>query len=142
MNNIVYTIKALPEDMPVRGNAMASGDAALDREVEDRIIAELDAGNEWAWCIVKVTAMHPDLKDVVGVAHLSGCSYDSYHDFVMTSGYVDQLKRDALDDLRDALARAVKRAEIAGRCLLEINGPPRSAPELDPATEPGAKQIG
>jgi hypothetical protein len=36
--------------MPVRGNVMVSGDARVDREVEDAVLEQLDAGNLAAWC--------------------------------------------------------------------------------------------
>lgn len=45
------------EDMHVRGNAIESGDKEFDRSVEDRILADLENGNPYAWCYVRVTAM-------------------------------------------------------------------------------------
>lgn len=43
-----------PEHTSIRGNAMASGDDAVDRECEDRIIDRLNNEHEWAWCVVEV----------------------------------------------------------------------------------------
>ena len=44
-----YTIEvtAAQDDIPVRGNAMASGDDATDRECEDDILTRLDSGDVW-----------------------------------------------------------------------------------------------
>ena len=52
---VSISLNAEPEPVPVRGNAMASGDDQLDQEVEDRILARLDAGDVWAWAAVTVT---------------------------------------------------------------------------------------
>lgn len=46
MKRVTYTIEVHPEDIPVRGNAISSGDDALDREVEDSILSDLEAANE------------------------------------------------------------------------------------------------
>jgi len=48
-------VEALEEDIPVRGNALASGDAEADRACEDEILARLEAGDIWAWCTVRVS---------------------------------------------------------------------------------------
>ena len=52
MSAIEFTVTALPECVGVVGNAMASGDDDFDKECEDKILADLDGGNEWAWCTV------------------------------------------------------------------------------------------
>lgn len=68
----------------------------LDAELEREIIAQLDAGNDWAWCTVKVTARY---RDMVGVAYLGCCSYEGPADFIAHSDYYDDLKDEALADL-------------------------------------------
>lgn len=40
----------------VRGNALVSGDAALDKAVEDEILERLRRGDVWAWAEVEVRA--------------------------------------------------------------------------------------
>jgi hypothetical protein len=95
---IEYRLEILPEDMPVRGNAMSSGDAAFDKKVEDDILESLDSGNEWAWCTVKVTAR---LKgtEVAGWDFLGGCSYESEAEFKTPGGYYDDMMSEAKADL-------------------------------------------
>ena len=44
------------DDIPVRGNVMASGDDAFDKECEDEILARLDRGEIEAWCHIGVIA--------------------------------------------------------------------------------------
>lgn len=110
-----YTIECLPEDSPVRGNAMASDDPALDKEVEDDILAQLDRGNEWAWCVVKVTAsVEIDGERFTGCAHLGGVSCANEHDFTVgNADYFADMKADALDGLMVTLEKARDRGQTA-----------------------------
>lgn len=66
-----FTIECRPEDVPVRGNVLASGDDALDKRDEDAILAKLDVGNTWAWCTVRVVATWNGFE---GEAFLGCCS--------------------------------------------------------------------
>jgi hypothetical protein len=115
---VSYTIEALPEDMSVRGNAMASGDDAYDKEVEDAIIADLEAGNEWAWCTVKVTCTLEISSGHTwtGEAYLSGCSYRNERDFLEANDYAEQMKHEAYED---ALAKGQRMVE-AGIAAAEM----------------------
>lgn len=101
--SVRYTLECLPEDIPIRGNAMASGNDAEDRRVEDWIFAELERGNPWAWCHVRVRAW---AGDVFGEDNLGACSYTSREEFEKPGGYFDDMKMVALDDLREKLAKA------------------------------------
>lgn len=79
-----YKVEMLDEDVPVRGNASASGDDAFDKRVEDEIIARLEAGDMSAWFCAKVTAyvelpcpiLH-GVHTLAGVDYLGCCSYAS-----------------------------------------------------------------
>ena len=105
---VTYEIECLPEDMSVRGNAMDSGDAEFDRQVEDEILSKLESGNEWAWCVVRVVARItlPNGTTLEGEDFLGGCSYDSREDFEEgAADYLDDMKGRALDNLREVLAR-------------------------------------
>lgn len=106
-DEVTYTLECLPEDIGVRGNALASGDDGEDRRAEDAIIADLEAGNEWAWCCVKVTA---EWNGFEGKDYLGGCSYASEDDFKQPGGYYDDMKQQALDDLYRTVRSAVERA--------------------------------
>ncbi len=72
------TISIGQEHIPVRGNAIASDDPALDRECEDEILARLDAGDLWAWCSVRVRVSCGDLYED---ECLGCCSYRDEADF-------------------------------------------------------------
>ena len=41
-NDVEFTLKCLPEDTGIRGNAIDSGDDAYDKQVEDDIIQDLE----------------------------------------------------------------------------------------------------
>lgn len=56
--DVTFEVRTEPEDIEVRGNAMASDDPDLDREVEDRIIERLNGGDYEAWCGVIVEARY------------------------------------------------------------------------------------
>lgn len=96
---VSYKLECMPEDTPVRGNAMNSGDADFDRECEDKILADLEGGNDWAWCCVRVTATYDGIDCVVGMDYLNCCSYNDEEDFKAPGGYYDQIKEEARDDL-------------------------------------------
>lgn len=53
---IKYEVRVHPEETPIRGNALFSGDKEQDKRVEDEIVARCIAGDQWAWCYVEVIA--------------------------------------------------------------------------------------
>jgi hypothetical protein len=101
--DVTFDLSCLEEDIPVRGNAMASGDADEDKRVEDKIIAELDH-NLWAWCCARVRATW---RGFAGEAYLGGCSYDSEDDFRNDQHFTDMCD-EALDQLNTTLAVAAE----------------------------------
>lgn len=111
--NITYTIHLHPECEAVRGNALASGDAALDRAAEDDILAELRRGNEWAWCTVEVRAT-AELGGVSfqGTSCLGCCSYKDETNF-REGGYFESMCDEAKDDLIAMLRAQIKLADTA-----------------------------
>ncbi len=100
---ITFTIETMPEDVPVRGNVLASGNDAIDRKAEDEILADLESGNEWAWCTVKVTAKCAGYE---GVDYLGCCSYENEEQFRQPGGYFDDMKREALQAMVNNLEAA------------------------------------
>lgn len=101
-----YTIECLPEEIPIRGNCMVSGDDAFDEQCAREIEHELACGNPWAWCSVRVSAR---AGGVTGDAYLGGCSYKSEDDFKREGMYYDSMCAEALADLKakvDEQARA------------------------------------
>lgn len=107
-SDVRFVIYVEPEDTPVRGNAMASGDPAVDKEVEDEVIRQLDNGNEWAWAFVSVQAQWtaPSGQTYTGFDQLGCCSYESEADFKQSDGYYKDMCVNALDDLNKHLSVA------------------------------------
>lgn len=98
MTRATRSLECQEEDCPVRGNALASGDDAFDRKVENKIIAQLNLGNQWAWCCVKVTVKFGQLE---GNAYLGCCSYKSEKEFRQEGGYYIGMVDEALDELTE-----------------------------------------
>jgi hypothetical protein len=96
---VAYTLDIEPEDIPVRGNAMASGDDAVDRRAERWVNRQLRAGNQWAWCSVTVTASRGEHE---GHDHLGACSYRDTQQFIEPGGYYEDLKDEAYRELLKA----------------------------------------
>lgn len=113
---VTYRIMIGPEDVPVRGNAMQSGDDEADRNVENDLIRRLDSGDMWAWFLVRVEAEAFGFK---GADMLGCCSYNDQADFLATEGQgylgdMIQAARSALDDSMLRARVALEEAEQAG----------------------------
>jgi hypothetical protein len=105
---VTFAVEPQPEDIPVRGNAMASGDDKVDKEYEDEILERLDNDDIWAWCHVVVTARWNGFE---GTAGLGGCCYEDERDFRKNSCYFSDLCEEALDDLNRTVADHAHRLE-------------------------------
>lgn len=94
----------------------------VDKETEDWIAEQLDRGNEWAWCCVKVTATFTDSEGntYVGADYLGGCSYKSRADFCTDDGYFPDMKTAALDDLKAKLQAAASAGVEAQKAYEEL----------------------
>lgn len=99
IDQVQFTIEALEEDNPIRGNAVVTGDDAVDKKVEDDIIKRLES-NIWAWCCVCVTAKWKGLE---GTDYLGSCSYKDENDFKQPGGYYEEMKEKAYDNLIEQL---------------------------------------
>jgi hypothetical protein len=127
-SDVEFELRCEPEDIPVRGNAMASGDDEADRELEDEILARLDRGDDWAWCTVIVRArwIAPDGEVFYGEDVLGCCSYADEAEFKAPGGYFDDMRRTALAELNEQRkARALREAAPAllsalrdARCII------------------------
>lgn len=96
MKNCDFVIKAVQDDLAVRGNALASGNAAADRKCEDEILARLDQGDVWAWAFVTVKCKWNGFE---GEDTLGACSYADAQDFQQPGGYFDDMKAAAYEDM-------------------------------------------
>jgi hypothetical protein len=103
--NATIEILIHPEDLPIRGNLMASGDEVLDKQFEDAVIEELEH-NPWAWCVVEVRACWMGLK---ASTFLGGCSYRSEADFKV-DGYYDDMIDEVIRELTQNASKI--RAEL------------------------------
>lgn len=74
-----------------------------DAELEGKIRAELEDGNEWAWTYVSVSA---SWAGFTGSAGLGGCSYKDEADFRENSGYFKDLLREAVTELVGKIGEA------------------------------------
>lgn len=111
-DEVTFRLVIEPEMEPVRGNAVASGDEALDREIEDGLIARLNSGDDWAWFTATVEASwrSPDGKCYTGEAYLGCCSYRDEDDF-RGDAYFSDMQKEALDALNSAIENAVLDAD-------------------------------
>lgn len=96
-----------PEADCVRGNALASGDDAKDKQAEDEILARLERGDQWAWCSVRVV-VESDCGMVRAESNWLGCcSYQDEAEYRADRYFRDQLAEchDALFKLSSEVAR-------------------------------------
>lgn len=107
-SEVEFTIECLPEEEPILGNASAIDDDT-DREIAEKILEDLESGNEWAWCLVKVTAHWEGYE---GFASLGCCSYESEASFKEPGGYYDDMKAEALDRLNAQLETAHQKLKL------------------------------
>ena len=101
--NICVTARV--DESSVRGNAVASGDDAYDKAVEDGIIDAVNGGNVWAWASVCVTVSpkDPEFCDLEESDYLGCCSYESKSDFIKNSGYYEEMVSECISRLEVAM---------------------------------------
>lgn len=135
IEDVDFSIECLPEEISIRGNCMASGDDAADEACAVEIERQLEDGNPWAWCTVRVIASCGELEVS---EYLGACSYASEEDF-RASDYFESMRDEAFEQLQkqvaaiesvesldgEALAKAVCDAKAAE--AIEINSQGRSA---------------
>jgi len=112
---IEYDIAFVPEAAPVRGNAMFTDSPDFNRIVEDRILADIDGGNPWAWVSVRYTA---SIDGIRCSAYRDCCSFASEYGFRQSSAFLD-MREDVVEQLRqeiEARLRTVDDAEEVLRC--------------------------
>lgn len=115
---IKYEIEIEPDDLPIEGNALASGDPEADRAAEREIYAQLQRGNVAAWAIVKVTA-RIDVGEHTfrGWAVLGGCSYASETELRRAVVEEFDLMAEARADLIARISEASVRGDVAKELL-------------------------
>lgn len=108
MTPAVFTVHVEQDETPVRGNALASGDDAVDRECEDEILARLRDGDVWAWACVEVRATRGDFH---ASTYIGGCTYDDEADF-RECAYFEELCKEALSVLDEKLRECISEESV------------------------------
>jgi hypothetical protein len=103
-DEVQFSVECCEEYQPIEGNCSAI-DEETDRETEEWIRRQLDKGNQWAWCCVKVEAYWCGFR---GVTYLGCCSYLSEKSFKEPGGYYDDMKAEALADLNYEVQKTAK----------------------------------
>lgn len=104
VEDIKWTVTAETEWEEPEGH-FCSGDDKQDAELVKSIKADLLAGNEWAWCCIKVTGTYYPLG---ASAYLGGCSYKSKEDFMQENGYYQDMQQEVLANLQDQVNQMVE----------------------------------
>lgn len=72
------------------------------------IKAQLEQGNDWAWCQVDIKV---ELHDLEGIAGIGGCSYENKEAF-KSGGYYESLVSEAVDELARKLEAIANEHDI------------------------------
>lgn len=94
-------LECYPEDVPPKGYCSAIDDET-DAATELWIEHQLNTGNQWAWCMVKVTA---EWRDFSAYDTLCACSYESEEAF-RADGYYADMAATALNELAERIESA------------------------------------
>ena len=91
--------QALPEEISVKGNALASDNEKLNKEAEDEILQRLESGDIYAWFTAKVTVRDEDGNEASD--YLGCCSYENEKDF-RAGGYFQDMVDECIRQLEAA----------------------------------------
>lgn len=94
-----FWIDISPEESPIKGNVSAV-DPETDREQELFIESELDSGNDWAWCMVKVSC---SFMGLTADDYLGQCSYSSEKAFIDNNDYYADMKDRCASEIAESL---------------------------------------
>ena len=97
---VTFIVEVEPEETPVSGNVVASGDESYDREVESRIIKRVESGDLLAWCTLKTTASWGGYAITI---HLGCCTIDSDECLALYAREAGEFSR-ALEKLNNYLS--------------------------------------
>ncbi len=88
MYRIEYDFEVLPE---------------ITEMTDDTIIAEFEAGNVWAWCMIKVTARINGIIGLEGTEYLNCCTFKDEEEFRKSNEH-GGMRRCALTEFRVKLS--------------------------------------
>lgn len=115
LEDVEIAIDTGVEWLPIRGNAVNTGNALEDHQIENELIERLNIGDKWAWCHVTVTAHWNGFE---GEDHLGACSYDNEEGF-RRGGYYDDMVQNAIDCLNRRVGR--KYAKLSELVIADDN---------------------
>ena len=108
IDDVVVRIEALPEEIPVRGNACDTGDEQFDHQVEHEILNRLARDDVWAWATVIVTASWEGQEST---EYLGCCCYEDEQAF-RKGGYFADMVDAALSNLNRNLHNLYRRLSM------------------------------
>lgn len=108
IQEVAVRIHVEQEFTPVEGNALESGDSALDRETEREILARFGQGDVWAWAAVSLSV---SWGGFTATDYLGCCSYADEEDFRRPGGYYDDMVSNALAELNETMSRLCQKIE-------------------------------
>jgi hypothetical protein len=108
-NDINIRITAYPEDIPVKGNAICSGNEDFDQQVESEILERLEQDEVWAWATVCVTAEWEGLKEE---GYLGCCCYADEKEFCQEGGYYEEMVEEAINNLNKRMQNLYKKMSV------------------------------
>ena len=98
---VEVSIHAEHEDIPVRGNAMVSGDPEYDKKIENELIDDLESGNIFAWCTAVVKARWAGFEGVDTLGAVSCFNEKGFRESVMEHGMIKSAVEDLVREIRD-----------------------------------------
>lgn len=101
VEDVKFELSIEEEDIEVR-DGLPEPD---HEELIELILGRLRRGDQWAWCMVVVKATW---EGQTGRDNLGACSYDNTKDFIENSGYYEDMKQRAVDDLNERLEHQFK----------------------------------
>lgn len=113
-DKITFSLSMEQDDTPLEGNVSVTDEPEKDAKLERDIAKRLDQGDDWAWCVVTVTAAFGPWS---GQDSLHGCSYHDEADF-RAGGYFDDMQDEALADL----AREINKSATVLDEILKLIG--------------------
>ena len=107
--DITIVVSTFPEEIPVKGNAVHSGDDDFDHQVETEILERLEQDDVWAWATVCVSAEWEGLKEA---EYLGCCCYADEEEFRQEGGYFDDMVEEAIRNLNTRLRNLYEKMSV------------------------------
>ena len=119
-DEVKFSVEIESEDMQVRGNYMCTEDPESDKKDEDEILARLERGDIFAWCVIKVTAKWEEFE---GFAIIGGVSFSEDENGMKQAEIEAEeygLHEEALDQLNKEINAYVMNAKDIAMRLINV----------------------